>query len=482
MQARLIDGKYRIVRELSKGGMGAVYEALHVLTRRKVALKLILPDRLGRDNATRLLRRFQREARAAGSIDSRHVVSVLDTGVDASTNHHYIVMELLSGEDLRQLVRRVGALRSELVLRIAAQVCLGLHSAHEQGIVHRDIKAGNIYLARRDAGQVEVKVLDFGIAKLKIDPLESSESHDLTRSGAVLGSPSYMSPEQATGSGNLDKRTDIWSLGVVMYEALCGETPHGYTTLGALILAICSRPAPPLRERAPWVSAEVAAIVHKALALEPGQRFQTAEAMRGDISALISGDATIQESMMSSAPEGFAPRPTSEVASPAAPRLQGLTTEDEVALGSSILKQEAGALQRRAGRRYALIAGALVVAAGVATWRYRADAPPLAAGAGSDSTAVTGTAVPLESPAPQALIETPRAAEPASVPSPSSARAVPSAVPSTLQAGRRPLSVGRRPSAPSATVSGSTPASAVQPPAQREPSVGNEPAIDRRFD
>jgi serine/threonine-protein kinase len=153
MQPRIIDGKYEIVRELSKGGMGAVYEARHLLTRRKVALKLILAETLARKRPSDALRRFEREARAAGLIDSRHVVSVLDTGVDTSTNDNYIVMELLTGEDLRQLIRRAGKLPPELVLAIAFQVCLGLRRAHEQGIIHRDIKAGNIYLARRDDGQ-----------------------------------------------------------------------------------------------------------------------------------------------------------------------------------------------------------------------------------------------------------------------------------------------------------------------------------------
>ena len=179
MQPRIIDGKYEIVRELSKGGMGAVFEARHLLTRRKVALKLILAETLVRKRPEDALRRFEREARAAGSIESRHVVSVLDTGIDAATSDHYIVMELLLGEDLRQLVRRAGKLPPNLVLSIARQVCVGLRRAHEQGIVHRDIKAGNIYLARRDDGHIEVKILDFGIAKLRVDPLAAKDGHDL---------------------------------------------------------------------------------------------------------------------------------------------------------------------------------------------------------------------------------------------------------------------------------------------------------------
>src|SRR5687768_11879145 len=148
MKPRIIDGKYEMVRELSRGGMGAIYEARHLLTQRKVALKLVLADTLARKGATDALRRFEREARAAGSIESRHVVSILDTGIERSTNDPYIVMELLNGEDLRALIRRRGTLPPELVLAIAFQVCQGLHRAHERGIVHRDIKAANIFLAR----------------------------------------------------------------------------------------------------------------------------------------------------------------------------------------------------------------------------------------------------------------------------------------------------------------------------------------------
>jgi len=258
MQARIIDSKYEIVRELSRGGMGVIYEARHLLTRRNVAVKLVLSDTLARKGASDALRRFEREARAAGSIDSRHVVSILDTGIEPSTNEPYIVMELLTGADLRTLIRRRGTLAPELVLALAHQVCQGLQRAHEKGIVHRDIKAANIFLARRDGGEVEVKILDFGIAKLRADPLASSDGNDLTRSGSVLGSPLYMSPEQATGSRELDARSDIWSLGVVMYEALTGATPHANQALGAVILAICSEPAAPIRERAPSRSRPVA--------------------------------------------------------------------------------------------------------------------------------------------------------------------------------------------------------------------------------
>src|SRR5215471_7506153 len=187
MEGTVIDAKYEVVRKIGSGGMGAVYEARDLRTGRRVAVKMILPEVCSASDAD-IVRRFHREARAGGSIDSQHIAQVLDTGVDAATNSPYLIMELLSGEDLHQLTKRSELLPVELVLRIAAQVCLGLERAHERGIIHRDIKPANIYLARLDGGQVVVKILDFGIAKMDADPGVAGEGRDLTRSGATLGS------------------------------------------------------------------------------------------------------------------------------------------------------------------------------------------------------------------------------------------------------------------------------------------------------
>jgi len=297
MQGSIIGEKYRLVRKISSGGMGTVYEARHLGTGRRVALKLIRQEPTQTAGSGDRILRFEREARAAGSIDSPHVVQVMDTGVDAASGRPYLVMELLIGEDLRQLLRRARVLPTDLVLRIAAQACLGLARAHERGVIHRDVKAANIFLSRHDKAAVVVKILDFGVAKMREQPW-AVVAQELTQSGAVIGSPSYMSPEQALGSRLLDSRSDLWSLGVVMYEALCGSTPHGRElTLGALIVDICSRPAPPLRERAAWVAEEVAAIVHQALALEPSQRFSSALEMHAAILALVADD-TIRDSML----------------------------------------------------------------------------------------------------------------------------------------------------------------------------------------
>ena len=203
-KARIIDGKYEIVRQLGVGGMGVVYEARHTGTGRRVAVKEILGDEVQHNE--QLVERFHREARATGAIETQHIALVLDSGTDAATSHPYLVMEFLQGEDLQHLLARTGPLPEEVALRIVAQACTGLVRAHEAGVVHRDIKPANLFLARRDAGEIVVKVLDFGIARMK--EVAAPENRALTTTGLLLGSPLYMSPEQVLRPKDVDARTD----------------------------------------------------------------------------------------------------------------------------------------------------------------------------------------------------------------------------------------------------------------------------------
>lgn len=293
----VVDGKYRIGRQLGQGGMGAVYEATHLGTNRRVALKVIVSEALA--NEADVVLRFEREARASGSIDSVHVVQVLDTGVDPVTTYPYMVMEYLSGEDVSDLVRRVGPLPPDLVTRIGAQACLGLQRAHDAGVVHRDIKSANLFLSRRDGGEVQLKLLDFGIAKVRAEPVPSGQDHGLTRTGSMLGSPLYMSPEQARGVKTIDGRSDIWSLGIVLYEALVGETPfHEKQTLGDLLVAICVEQMPAIQERAPWIPPALATVIDRALRRDPAHRFDSASSMHAALAELVSGGIGIRESML----------------------------------------------------------------------------------------------------------------------------------------------------------------------------------------
>ncbi len=303
MLGTTLGGKYRVERLLGEGGMGAVYEALHVGTNRRVALKVISGD--ASRHSPDVIARFVREAKAAGAIDTQHIVQVLDFGVDEQLSVPYLAMEFLAGEDLDHLMERLGPLSPELAVRIVAQACIGLQKAHDAGVVHRDIKPANLYLARRDGGELIVKVLDFGIAKVKLDNLGSSENQKLTRTGSVLGSPRYMSPEQAKGLRSIDQRTDIWSLGAVLYQALCGRTPHhDMETLGQLIIAICSEPPVSVQDFAPWVSRELAAIVRGALEMNVEARFQSAPALLDALKALQPNGFALHESMLAPLAQG----------------------------------------------------------------------------------------------------------------------------------------------------------------------------------
>jgi serine/threonine protein kinase len=234
---RVLGQKYRLVRPIDAGGMASVWLAEHLSLSSTVAVKLLSKEVAETEEGAQ---RFLREARMAASLRSPHVVQTLDYGVDAGTP--YIVMELLEGESLADRLRRVQRLspaQTELVLRHVARA---VGRAHDAGIVHRDLKPANIFIVANDEEEL-VKVLDFGIAKAS-GSSERFSAADRTRTGAFLGTPGYVSPEQAEGVTSLDYRTDIWSFGVIAYECLLGRPPFVGESFGSLVLAICSRPLP----------------------------------------------------------------------------------------------------------------------------------------------------------------------------------------------------------------------------------------------
>jgi len=294
--------------------MGAVYEAEHTTTGRRLAVKLITLNDVHKKRE--VVTRFEREARMAGSLDTEHIVQVIDSGEDTSLGMPFMVMELLQGEDLEGLTHREGPLAPDLALRIAAQACVGLKQAHQAGIIHRDVKPANLFLAQRDEGRVLVKILDFGIAKARIDDGLGGDSGKLTRTGTMVGSPYFMSPEQALGEKDIDFRSDIWSLGVVLYAMLTGRTPHeDVESLGQIIMRICSKPAAPVQDLAPWVPAEVAAVVHKALQLDRQKRFATTSDMLDALRALLPNGAEISRDMLRSVPPEIRARKAPRLAS-----------------------------------------------------------------------------------------------------------------------------------------------------------------------
>src|SRR5262249_53047041 len=209
----VIAGKYRLVRALARGGMGAVWQAHHVQLDIPVAIKFMDAGMTASADARA---RFEREARSAALIRSPHVVHILDHGVDGGM--HYIVMELLEGENLGDRLQRDRRLTIPEATNIALQVAKALRRAHDAAIIHRDLKPTNVFLAQIDDEEI-VKVLDFGIAKA----LLAEGENEVTKTGMVMGSPSYMSPEQARDPKSVDHRADLWSLGVILFRALTGE-------------------------------------------------------------------------------------------------------------------------------------------------------------------------------------------------------------------------------------------------------------------
>ncbi len=262
--------RYRIVAPLGHGGMGAVYRAEHLELGTQVALKIMEPVHATSPDA---LARFRREARAAAAVRSQHVVQILDFGVDGGTP--YLVMELLEGETLRASLRRTGRLPLEHVLRVVEQIAAGVGKAHAVNVVHRDLKPENVFLARSDGGPEIVKVLDFGIAKVTASPHAADQ---LTRTGAALGTPQYMSPEQVEGRRAIDFRTDIWSLGVIAFECAAGRAPFVAESIGDLVLQICTKPMP-VPSHVALLPRAFDAWFARAAHRDPAQRFASAAAM-----------------------------------------------------------------------------------------------------------------------------------------------------------------------------------------------------------
>jgi serine/threonine protein kinase len=300
----LLASRYRLQALLGQGGMGVVHEAIDEATGARVAVKLVHSEMIreasSKDDSSKLTR-FAREAKAAAAIQGEHVARTLDWGTDESTGQPFIVMELLEGEDLNEALKRLHVLPPDVALRIASQACEGLLQAHLARVTHRDIKPANLFLARSSSGAITVKILDFGIAKIRPELESDGETTGLTRTGSMLGSPKYMSPEQARGVRSLDPRTDLWSLGVVLFRALSGHMPHeDVTAIGEFIIMLCSEAPVPVQTHAPWVPAEIAEIVEDALRIDREQRYASAEVMLAAIRArLPNGDGLRVEEIKS---------------------------------------------------------------------------------------------------------------------------------------------------------------------------------------
>jgi hypothetical protein len=261
----LVGDKYLLVRQIGRGGMGAVWAARNVRTEREVALKLITDENA--DYRARLLR----EARACGRISHRNVIEIYDVGETAS-GAPFLVMPLLEGEPLSRKLRRDGAMAPPIAAQIATEIARALSAAHAAGIIHRDLKPANIYLHREPGSEMlVVKVLDFGISKVV------STDSTTTTTGTILGSPAYMSPEQAKGERYVDHRSDLWSLGVTLFEMLTGRRPFQGESMFTVVAAVLGGPVPHVRELLPHIDPGLAEVAARCMERELDYRAQSAD-------------------------------------------------------------------------------------------------------------------------------------------------------------------------------------------------------------
>jgi serine/threonine-protein kinase len=268
-----VASRYVLRGLVGHGGMGAVYEAEQLGLGKRVAIKFVDPE-FATDE--QVVSRFAREARAMSTIESAHIVTILDAGTE--DGRPYLVMELLRGEDLGQRLRRTRTVPIGEAMHVVAQVLKGLARAHRAGIVHRDLKPDNVFLTKTDTDPLFAKIVDFGISKID-RPRASTTPMTLTGRGTIIGTPLYMSPEQAQCAAEVDGRADLYSVGAILFECLSGRPPHVGETYEQVILSIVMREAPDIRTIEKSIPDDVAAFLARALARDRDQRFASAERM-----------------------------------------------------------------------------------------------------------------------------------------------------------------------------------------------------------
>ncbi|HET9620965.1 MAG TPA: serine/threonine-protein kinase [Kofleriaceae bacterium] len=277
-----LSARYLVTRKVGQGGMGAVYEATDTKIGKRIAVKVLLEKYARRES---IVQRLVQEARLASSCRNEHIIDFNDFGT-TDDGRTFVVMEYLEGESLAELLARETPLPEQRLLRIVAQAASALVAAHATGIVHRDIKPENLFLLRRN-DQDFVKVVDFGISKSLRASDEAEDAPRLTQTGMVLGTPLYMSPEQARGDDELDARVDVYALGVIMYEAATGQVPFsGSNYLSVISQVLNEEPRPP-RELRPELSEELEAVILRAMEKDRGGRYASAAALLADVTALL---------------------------------------------------------------------------------------------------------------------------------------------------------------------------------------------------
>jgi len=385
-----IIGSYQIVQKLGEGGMGVVYLGQHALLGRRAAIKVLLPALSARPD---IVTRFFNEARAVTSISDPGIVQVFDFGYHTDGSA-YIVMEFLEGEALDRRLARLGRLPVPEALRLGRQIATSLAAAHARGIVHRDLKPENVFLVHDGevASGERTKILDFGIAKLS----DEQPGKAKTSTGALIGTPVYMSPEQCRGVGELDHRSDIYALGCVLFHLISGRPPFEGEGIGDIIAAHIREPSPSLSSRMPEIAPGVDALVQRCLAKAPADRPSSMVELAAGLGQLLSGDpggpatsppahpgrptspAPYPSRPGTPAPPSGTPAPPAASAYPGWPVAPASTPPTPTTLGSSAGQRTPTAPPARSGAWVGWIAAMAVITAagtGIAVVVTRDDAP-----------------------------------------------------------------------------------------------------------
>ncbi|MFZ5891969.1 MAG: serine/threonine-protein kinase [Myxococcota bacterium] len=476
----LIDGKYLVQRLIGRGGMGAVYEGRHTLVERRVAIKVVFDEVAASDSGAS---RFEREVRAAGRIGNDHILEIYDVGA-LPNGTRYMVSEFLDGEALSARLARQGPLPPQVIGHLMLQLLTGLAAAHHVGILHRDLKPDNIFLVREKAGKVDfVKIIDFGISKFQ--PLSgTSDAMKMTATGVVVGTPYYLSPEQARGLKDIDARSDLYAVGVIMYECATGRVPFHAESFNQLLFKIALEEPAPLETLVPGIDPWFVGLVQKAMARDPAHRFQSALEMRDEIARWLglsqsSANRAVQPGFDATlmADANFTPQPAQRSRVPT-PSSFGRTSDPE--------QTDLLAPSRSSFKKVALIGTPLllVIAGSVffikshlddsgATAAASSSAAPTASAPSSVAAAKTAPEPAVE-PAPPVVVPPPDAPEvslspaPAASPRPTAALVSPSRPPA-----RPPRTNG---AAPRSEPARKDPPAATAPPPKPEPEARPAPA------
>jgi hypothetical protein len=431
----VLAGKYRVERVLGVGGMGVVVAAHHLELDQRVAIKFLHPEAVGYGDA---VARFAREARAAVKIKSEHVAKVTDVG-KLEDGAPYMVMEYLEGSDLAGWLAKHGALSSEQAVEFVLQACEAIAEAHMLGIVHRDLKPSNLFLIRRPEGAWSVKVLDFGISKMT--SALGTNGGSMTRTSALLGSPYYMSPEQMQSARDVDARSDIWALGVILYELLSGGPPFVADTMPELVLRVVNGgPPAPLRSLAPETPEGLDAAIRRCLERDRSARYANVGELAVALAPFAPKRARISVERISGimGPGGFSGALTAQP-----PSSDGVLRPTDTATagiwGKTISPRARGGL---------LVAGtaALALAAGALVWRTHADSS-----AGMNATSARVPSEPVASIAAAAQPALPQPPPPPPLATPIVSVPVATEAPATApvaSASAAPPGTGGKPSAP----------------------------------